>query len=119
MSKNTFYCWVRVLPAGSEAPRYVDDERGRDDMPADTAMRVMWPSRPPKRSVESQAGKDSDTWVADAQPSGKPKSDLAFDYGPAYRHRQVALSWLLTSAGKDWADAATQYMLMSFEREAS
>lgn len=119
MGKTTFYCWVRVLPAGSEAPPYVDDERGREDAPLPDTVTIRWPHRPPKRSAESKPGTDSDTWFADIQPNGKPTSKLLIDYGPAYRHRHMALSWLLTPAGKDWANAATQYVLMGFEREIS
>lgn len=119
MSKDTFYCWMRVLAPTSKVPKYVVDERGKEDVDFEPPSYDMSHSgRPPKRrSVESRSGKDTDAWFADELATGVT-SDLVFDYGPVYRHRQMALSWLLTRQGKQWAaEADYRYVLMSFERE--
>lgn len=118
MSKHKFYCWLRVLPASSKAERYVVDDRGRDDQDPPQPLLITSGGRPPKRSsVESKPGADSDAWIVDELADGDAASPWVIDYGPVYRHRQMALSWLLTGKGRQWASAASNYVLMCFERE--
>ena len=60
MSKSTFYCWIRALPATSRVPKYVVDERGKEDLDLEPPtsdqprFELCHSGRPPKRrSVES------------------------------------------------------------------
>lgn len=118
MSKQTYYCWMRVLPADASSSAYETQGASNDETPSDEVYRVLYGGRPPTvRSVDRTSEPDADSWFADEENCGNPKSDLVFDYGPAYRNRKVALTWLLTRQGKKWAAEAANFLLLTFERE--
>jgi hypothetical protein len=110
-SKQTYFCWIRVLRLDQIASVQVAP-------PGTSEPLELLGSRPPwvARSLDRTISEDLDAWYAERN-FGKAKSDLIFQCGPAYRNRMSALAWLQSREGKYWAAEAQNYMLMNFERE--
>jgi hypothetical protein len=114
VSKQTYYCWIRLLKVDNVASMQARDALATSPPP----IRMEYWHRPPwaARSLDRTASDDHDAWSAE-RCIGKPKSEVIFQCGPAYRSRTSALSWLQSREGESWAVEAENFMLMNFERE--
>jgi hypothetical protein len=110
-STSASYCWVRVIPATLEGSAYEIDQK---------SMHMLNGPKRPKRTGTSGTsdGKQGGTvWFdSDDVHYGNPRSDVVFDFGPAYADRCLAVEWL-DKYGRQWAKEAHNFFLLKVERE--
>jgi hypothetical protein len=113
MMGQTFFCWVRVIPATLEGSAYEVDNRSKH------LEMLNGPKRPKRTVVITDEKKGGAVWFdGDKVHYGNPKSDVVFDFGPAYIDRSLAVEWLDTK-GQKWAKEADNFFLLKIEQEAS
>lgn len=112
MDKKSYFCWVRVIPAGSEGGGY---ETAGVSTPPGTVGISSGPKRPKRTKVTGK--QSSEAWFdSSAVEYGNPSSDVVFDFGPAYGDPVEAEEWL-EKYGQSWAKEATNFFLLQFEHE--
>jgi hypothetical protein len=117
---GTYHCWVRVLrtdvAASSDATKDVIRILGvklkGDFFP------TAGPRPPRVKVAESKEDPKQPTGIffSDDDASGDPKSDLVFDYGPAYANRKAAMTWIESAAGRLWVAESVNYMLFTLQQ---
>jgi hypothetical protein len=110
-STSAYYCWVRVIPATLEGSAYEIDEK---------SMHMLNGPKRPKRTGTSGASgfrPAVTVWFdSDDVHYGNPKSDVVFDFGPAYADRCLAVEWL-GKHGRQWAKEADNFFLLKVDLE--
>ena len=105
-TKHTFYCWTRVVAAGSPEALEV--------------VKPMDAGRPPKKksnSSEKPADVDETWWVHKDHFDLPNKPTLVIRHGEAFYDETLAKAWISTLAGDAWAKSAKAYSLVTFEIE--
>ncbi len=111
MAKKSYVCWVRVIPASLAGSGY---ELEDGSIPKFIIEPFNGPKRPKRTAVDGSAA-----WFdADEVHYGNPRSDVVFDFGPAFGDRKKAAEWL-ERKGQQWAKEARNFFLLAFDDEQS
>lgn len=110
--KKLYVCWVRAIPASLAGGGY----KLKNGHPRVVKMRILsGPKRPKRTKVDGKEA--ADVWFdAHAVHYGNPKSDIVFDFGPAFGDPDEAEEWLETT-GQQWAREASNFFLLELQPE--
>jgi hypothetical protein len=112
--RETYYCWVRILPATEDSEQVPPHDRDFQEK----MFEIRAPHRPPRVSaVGAESAGLKVSFFADQWFIGDATADSVIDYGPAYAERCEAIDWF-AKHGEQWTKRALNFFLFCLERES-